>query len=153
MTFQSLPFLMWRSKSLGTSPVVQCLRICASRPGDMGSIPGRETKIPHVTLLKESKVLAKVWKTWGGRVSDTPNLVSCYHTSLPLLLGQGHSCVLLHALCPHPPGTLLQFLGDASHSKVISRRSLITPRKQHLHLLVPSPCSLFLQALLNSPII
>ena len=119
MTFQSLPFLMWRSKPLGTSPVAQCLRFCASRSGNRGSIPGRETGFPHVTLPKESKVLAKVWKTWGGRVSDTQNLISCYHTSLSSLLGQGHSSVLLcayHALCPHPPGTLPQFPGDATHS-------------------------------------
>lgn len=157
MTCQSPPFLMCRPKSLGTSPAVHCLRLCASRPGNTGSIPGRESKIPHVTLPKESKLLAKVWKTRGGRVSDTQNLISCYHTSLPSLLGQGHSWALLfyasHALCPHPPGTLLQFLGDATHSKVISRRSLTTPRKQHPHLLVPSPCLILLQALLNWPII
>ena len=32
---------------LGTSLVVQWLRICLSVQGDMGSIPGRETKIQH----------------------------------------------------------------------------------------------------------
>ena len=99
MTCQSLTFLMWRPKSLGTSPVVQCLRLCASRPGNMGSIPGRETKIPHVTLPKESKVLAKVWKTWGGRVSDTQNLISWYPQPLPFF----HSLAKVSPGCSFMP--------------------------------------------------
>ena len=32
---------------LGTSLVVQCLRLCTFNAGDTGSILGRRTKIPH----------------------------------------------------------------------------------------------------------
>ena len=32
----------------GNSLVVQWLRFCASNAGGVGSIPGQETKIPHV---------------------------------------------------------------------------------------------------------
>ena len=34
-----------KSMVLGTSLVVQWLGLCASTPGDMGSIPGQRTKI------------------------------------------------------------------------------------------------------------
>ena len=37
----------------GTSLVVQWLRLCAANAGDVGSIPGRGTKIPHDTWPKD----------------------------------------------------------------------------------------------------
>ena len=43
---------------IGTSFVVQWLRLCAPIAGGMGSIPGRETRIPHATghdLKKKKK--------------------------------------------------------------------------------------------------
>ena len=39
----------WR-KSTENSLAVQQLGLCASRAGDMGSVPGPGTKIPHATL-------------------------------------------------------------------------------------------------------
>ena len=36
-----------KKKNLGTSLVVQWLRLHASMARDVGSIPGQETKIPH----------------------------------------------------------------------------------------------------------
>lgn len=35
---------------LGTSPMVQWLRLCASNAGVMGFIPGQGTKIPYVLV-------------------------------------------------------------------------------------------------------
>ena len=48
---------------MGTSLAVQCLRLCASTAGGIGSIPGWGTKIPHAAwhgqkiyiLLKDTK--------------------------------------------------------------------------------------------------
>ena len=39
----------------GTSLVVQWLRLCASNAGDMGSIPGQGTKIPHACRARKKK--------------------------------------------------------------------------------------------------
>ena len=39
--------LLVKRHHLGISLVVQRLRFCASNAGDLGSIPGWETKIPH----------------------------------------------------------------------------------------------------------
>ena len=52
--------------SLGTSPVVQCLRLCASTAEGMGSIPGQGIKIlmPRACMLNHfSRVLlsAALW--------------------------------------------------------------------------------------------
>ena len=40
---------------LGTAVAVQWLRLCASTAEDMGSIPARETKIPHAVQPKKQK--------------------------------------------------------------------------------------------------
>ena len=40
---------MFNNGHLGTSLAVQWLRLLAPNAGDMGSIPGQETKIPHAT--------------------------------------------------------------------------------------------------------
>ena len=34
---------------IGISLVIQWLRLCTSNAGDVGSIPGQETKVPHAT--------------------------------------------------------------------------------------------------------
>ena len=51
---------------LGTSLVVQWLRLCTSNAGGMGSIPGQETKIPCAAWCgkrkKERKKEKKVFK-------------------------------------------------------------------------------------------
>ena len=44
-----------KQKSLGTSLVVQWLRLHPSNAGNVGSIPGRETKIPHATWHVQKK--------------------------------------------------------------------------------------------------
>ena len=43
------------NKTLGTSLVVQWLRLCSSTSGDVGLIPGRGTKIPHATGHNQNK--------------------------------------------------------------------------------------------------
>ena len=40
---------------LGTSPMVQWLRLCASNAGVMGLIPGQGTKIPHELVWPKNK--------------------------------------------------------------------------------------------------
>ena len=41
--------------TVGTSRAVQWLRLCASTAGGMGSIPGWETKTPHVVWHGQNK--------------------------------------------------------------------------------------------------
>ena len=44
---------------IGTSLVVQWLRLCASSAGSMGSIPGQGTKIPHAMWRGKKKEKGK----------------------------------------------------------------------------------------------
>ena len=44
---------------LGTSPMVQWLRLCASNAGVMGLIPGQGTKIPHELVWPKNKQTKK----------------------------------------------------------------------------------------------
>ena len=44
----------------GTSLAVQWLRLCASTAGGAGSIPGEETKIPHVAN-KQTDMYTQSW--------------------------------------------------------------------------------------------
>ena len=39
----------------GASPAAQWLRLCAPNAGGMGSIPGRETKIPNSTRCSQKR--------------------------------------------------------------------------------------------------
>lgn len=39
--------MRYKTVNVGTSLAVQWLRLCAPNAGDMGSIPGWRTKIPH----------------------------------------------------------------------------------------------------------
>ena len=57
-------FLIWscsniRNYVLGASLVVQWLRLCASKAGGMGSIPGGGTKIPHDAQHDQRKKIIK----------------------------------------------------------------------------------------------
>ena len=45
---------------MGTSLVVQWLRICASTAGGMGSIPGWGTKIPHAAQSSQKQTKKKI---------------------------------------------------------------------------------------------
>ena len=45
-----------KDSKLGTSLVVQWLRLCASIVGDTGSIPGQGTKIPHAAQCGQKKL-------------------------------------------------------------------------------------------------
>ena len=45
----------FKNSPWGTSLVVQWLRLCASVAGNMDSIPGWGTKIPHATCLGRKK--------------------------------------------------------------------------------------------------
>ena len=40
---------------MGTSPVVQWLRLCFPNAGGLGSVPCQGTKIPHVILHSQKK--------------------------------------------------------------------------------------------------
>ena len=44
---------------LGTSLVVQGLRLCTSNVGGTGSVPGRGTKIPHAMWHSQKKIKTK----------------------------------------------------------------------------------------------
>ena len=44
---------------MGTSLVVQWLRLCASTEGVAGSIPGQGTKIPHATRYGLNKQMGR----------------------------------------------------------------------------------------------
>ena len=46
---------MTEKKTLGTSLVVQWLRLLAPNAGGMGPIPGQGTKIPHATWHDQKK--------------------------------------------------------------------------------------------------
>ena len=48
--------------------MVQGLRLCASSAGDMGSIPGGETKSPHAVWLSQ-KIKEKVRRKQRGWAS------------------------------------------------------------------------------------
>ena len=48
-------FINHQRVKTGTSLVVQWLGLHASNAGDMGSIPGWETKIPHATWHAKKK--------------------------------------------------------------------------------------------------
>ena len=43
----------------GTSLVAQWLRLCAPNAGDLGSIPGQGTIIPHVAQHGQKKIFKK----------------------------------------------------------------------------------------------
>ena len=59
-------------KLLGSFLAVQCLGLCASTAGGMGSIPGQETNILHPTHLQAQKKRKK--KKLGRKVGDTLKL-------------------------------------------------------------------------------
>ena len=78
----------------GTSLAVQWLRLCAPNAGDMGSIPGRGTQIPHVTKHRKnnnSNLKKKKTVTWNsGWTGDrwqfpcrvqSPSSTGCWHLS------------------------------------------------------------------------
>ena len=46
---------MPQGTELGTAPVVQRLRLCASNAGGMGLIPGQGTEIPHTSRCGKEK--------------------------------------------------------------------------------------------------
>ena len=46
---------MSQGTELGSSPVVQWLRLCASNAGGMGLIPGQGTKILHASRCGKEK--------------------------------------------------------------------------------------------------
>ena len=65
---------------MGTSLVVQWLRICASTAGGMGSIPGWGTKIPHAAQSSQKQTKKKInGNPWTG---DQCDLTASY----------GHTC-------------------------------------------------------------
>jgi len=47
--------LQTRETTPGNSMVVQCLGLCASTTGGVGSIPGQGSKIPHAAQQKKKK--------------------------------------------------------------------------------------------------
>ena len=47
--------LQTREMTPGDSMVVQCLGLCASATGGLGSIPGQGSKIPHATQWGKKK--------------------------------------------------------------------------------------------------
>ena len=54
-----------KKSKLGTSPVVQWLRLWASTAGGMGSIPGWGTKVPHaVQCGQKTKKLIFLYVLW-----------------------------------------------------------------------------------------
>ena len=52
------------NRVIGTFLVVQWLRLCASNAGGEGSIPGRESKIPHAAECSQKNC------KWGNRGKD-----------------------------------------------------------------------------------
>ena len=72
-----------RKRTLGTSPVVQWLRLCPSNAGVAGSIPGRGTKT--VWPKKKKKKKKNVVRL---KASAPPPL----HGTTPLTSVQSHSC-------------------------------------------------------------
>ena len=52
------------NRVIGTFLAVQWLRLCASNARGEGSIPGRETKIPHATGCSQKKNHCK-WRNRG----------------------------------------------------------------------------------------
>ena len=69
----------------GTSLAVQWLRLCASNAGDMGSIPGWGTKIPHAAQGSQSEKKKKVQENqrmWASGESNlkTSSSNSCHCT-------------------------------------------------------------------------
>ena len=55
---RALPQMMFKSSHFGTALAVQWLRLHAFTKGDVGSIPGGGTKIPHVVRPKGKKKFA-----------------------------------------------------------------------------------------------
>ena len=47
--------LQTRETTPGNSMVVQCLGLCVSTTGGLGSIPGQGSKIPHAAQQKKKK--------------------------------------------------------------------------------------------------
>ena len=69
--------LQWRElENQGTSLAFQGLRVCASTAGDMDSIPGQRTKIPHATGPKK----VKIYKIFFLRMKSS---VFSAHTNRP----------------------------------------------------------------------
>ena len=60
-------------KLLGSFLAVQCLGLCASTAGGMGSIPGQETNILHPTHLQAQKKRKKKIGQEGWRHSKAKN--------------------------------------------------------------------------------
>ena len=60
---------MTEKKTLGTSLVVQWLRLLAPNAGGMGPIPGQGTKIPQATQSKNFLIYKR---GWGWREEKYP---------------------------------------------------------------------------------
>ena len=102
----------------GTSLVVQWLRLCASNAGDMGSIPGQGTKIPHACRARKKKkkdkpknriMLLCSYAPWGqgGDCSSTQVVSLSFSWELCLI-----HCYVSAPPVPGPE----QCLGDLHHS-------------------------------------
>lgn len=105
---------------------------------------------PTISCLK-TKVLTKTVKTTDGRVSDNPDLISCYHAALSSLLGQGLSCVLILCL-EYSSAPILSF---NSQGMLLAQKSSYQQKvpdhpwetaalhQLHPHLLTPFPALFF----------
>ena len=60
-------------KLLGSFLEVQCLGLCASTAGGMGSIPGQETKILHPTCLQAQQKKRIGRDSWLETHSEAKN--------------------------------------------------------------------------------
>ena len=63
----ALHILMVKNESLGTSLVVQWLRLHASNAGCPGPVPGRGTKIPHTATKSATREAASRMKTQSSQ--------------------------------------------------------------------------------------
>ena len=59
---QSLNSLAFKTSGLGTFLMVQWLRPMPSNAGDVGSIPGQGTKIPHASRPKIQNIRQKQYR-------------------------------------------------------------------------------------------
>ena len=92
----------------GTSLVVQWLRLCAPNAGDMGSIPGQGTKIPHACRARKKK----------KRQTKKQN-----YAALQLCPVRTR-----WRLLQHPGGVFIILLGTVSHSLLCLSTSSAWPR-------------------------